>query len=118
GKYCLEASEVSMKGIVNLAIFLASLLLLLLIVPMAQVDARPCDGGLGHPNKGKNFILDLSSGSDNIRLSRNVFRRTGLDEVTITVDGVSKVLRPKDMVTAAEFIAAKQVLKDGGQDIL
>jgi len=107
-----------MKAIMNLAIFLASFLLLLLTLPAAQVDARPCDGGLGHPNQGKNFILDLSSSSDNIRLSRNVFGKTGLDQVTITVDGVAKVLRPKDMVTAAEFIAAKQVLQDGTQDIL
>src|SRR5262249_2887957 len=80
--------------------------------------ARPCDGGLGHPNRGKNFILDLSSKMDSVRLSRQVFHKTGLDEVTIDVGGVDKVLRPNDIVTAAEFIAAKQVLQNGTQAIV
>src|SRR5262249_46191483 len=107
-----------MKATMSLVLLVASLLLLLSMLSAAQVDARPCDGGLGHPNRGKNFILDLSSSTDSIRLSRQVFHKTGLDQVTITEGGIDKILRPNDMVSAAEFIAAKQVLLDGSQAIV
>src|SRR5262249_29712298 len=97
---------------------MACLLLVLPVLTATASYARPCDGGLGHPNRGKNFILDLSSKMDSVRLSRQVFRKTGLDEVTINVGGVDKILRPNDIVTAAEFIAASQVLRSGSQAIV
>ena len=77
--------------------------------------ANPCNKGLGHPNNGKNFILDLSSSQNSIRLARQFFRH--MQSVTIDVGGNLMSFQPKDKVTPAEFVAIRQILSGGSQTI-
>ncbi|MBC8000381.1 MAG: hypothetical protein IAF58_20665, partial [Leptolyngbya sp.] len=62
-----------------------------------------------------NFALDLGSTVENITLGSNLFKET--TSVTISVGGETKTLAAGSKVTAAEYIAAKQVLDAGGQKV-
>lgn len=60
--------------------------------------------------------LDLTSQIRNITLGRNLFSDAN-PSVTITVGGVSKTLAAGSQVTAAEYVAVKQVLGGGSQTV-
>lgn len=60
--------------------------------------------------------LDLGSEDKNIVLGANLFG--GADSVTIRIDGTEKVLRSGAHVTAAEYVAAKQVLSGSAQGLV
>lgn len=62
-----------------------------------------------------NLSIDLGSAVENITLGSNLFRDAG--SVTITVGSESKTLSAGSKVTAAEYVAAKQVLIAGGQKV-
>lgn len=62
-----------------------------------------------------NLSIDLGSALENITLGSNLFRDAG--SVTITVGSESKTLSAGSKVTAAEYVAAKQVLNAGGQKV-
>lgn len=62
-----------------------------------------------------NFSLDLGSAVENITLGNNLFKDTS--SVTISVGGQEKTLTAGTKVTAAEYLAAKQVLNAGGQKV-
>jgi len=60
--------------------------------------------------------LNLSSGQLNIKLGNRLFR--GASSVTIDVGGGSKTLTAGSEVTAAEYVAARQVLSAGSQQLI
>lgn len=60
--------------------------------------------------------IDLSSSEQNIKLGNRLF--AGAESVTIDVGGVSKTLTAGSQVTAAEYVAARQVLSGGGQQLV
>ncbi|MBS1990830.1 MAG: hypothetical protein JSS83_09955 [Cyanobacteria bacterium SZAS LIN-3] len=70
--------------------------------------------GLG--TQGNRLDLDLTSQQANIVLGTKLFQ--GQSYVTIDVGGVSKVFSPGSQVTAAEFVAIKQVLTDKSQGLV
>jgi hypothetical protein len=94
-----------------------AILVMLLVVSAPAAYAKPCNDGVGHPNKGKNFIMDLSSAQDLIRAPNQFFKKAGVDEALINVGGSNVVVRPNDMISPAEFVALKQVLLNGTQTI-
>jgi len=59
--------------------------------------------------------LDLMSAIENITLGDKLFQHEG--SITITVGGQSKTVSAGSKVTAAEYVAAKQVLAAGGQKL-
>ncbi|PZM79026.1 MAG: hypothetical protein DKT66_21300 [Candidatus Melainabacteria bacterium] len=61
------------------------------------------------------FSLDLSSAVENITLGDKLFQNES--SITISIGGESKTLSAGSKVTAAEYIAAKQVLATGGQKV-
>lgn len=61
------------------------------------------------------FSLDLSSAVENITLGDKLFQNEG--SITIAVGGETKTLSAGSKVTAAEYVAAKQVLATGGQKV-
>ena len=60
--------------------------------------------------------LDLTSQVRNITLGRSLFSDES-PAVTITVGGVSKTLTAGSHVTAAEYVAVKQLLSNGSQQV-
>lgn len=72
------------------------------------------DTGANFVNANK-FALDLGSPVENITLGSNLFK--DITSVTINVGGETKTLAAGSKVTAAEYIAAKQVLNAGGQKV-
>lgn len=62
-----------------------------------------------------NLSIDLGSAVENITLGSNLFKDAG--SVTITVGSEAKTLSAGSKVTAAEYVAAKQVLIAGGQKV-
>ena len=60
--------------------------------------------------------IDLSSAEQNIKLGNRLF--AGANSVTIDVGGVSKTFTAGSQVTAAEYVAARQVLSGGGQQLI
>ncbi len=60
--------------------------------------------------------LDLTSDAKNIVLGNNLFN--GVQSVEITVGGEAKVLNAGSQVTAAEYLAVKQVLGGSGQQLV
>lgn len=65
-------------------------------------------------NNGAN--LDLTSNLNSITLGGKLFK--GADSVTIEVGGTSKVVSAGTTVTAAEYVAVKQVLGAGKQTVV
>lgn len=65
-------------------------------------------------NSGIN--LDLGSQTENITLGAKLFE--GRDSVKITVGGAEKTLQAGSQVTAAEYLAAKQVLSGAAQSLV
>lgn len=70
---------------------------------------------IGSKLVSNNFALDLGSTTENITLGSSLFKT--VQSVTIEVGGESKTLAAGSKVTAAEYIAAKQVLNAGGQTV-
>ncbi len=60
--------------------------------------------------------IDLTSDAHNISLGEKLFKNE--DSVTITVGGIAKTVRAGDRVTAAEYVAVKQSLADGNQQLI
>ena len=71
------------------------------------------DGQLVRVNKG--IDLDLTSTTRNITLGSNLFNNAS--EITIKVGGHDKTLSAGDQVSAAEYVAVKQLLAGGGQKV-
>lgn len=65
-------------------------------------------------NNGAN--LDLTSALSSITLGGKLFK--GTDSVTILVGSVTKVVNAGTAVTAAEYVAVKQVLSSGKQSVV
>lgn len=61
------------------------------------------------------FSLDLSSAVENITLGDKLFQNES--SITISIGGETKTLSAGSKVTAAEYVAAKQVLATGGQKV-
>ena len=61
------------------------------------------------------FSLDLGSAVENITLGDKLFQNE--NSITISIGGESKTLSAGSKVTAAEYVAAKQVLATGGQKV-
>jgi adhesin HecA-like repeat protein len=72
------------------------------------------DGGLVRLNNGVN--LDLTSSERNIVLGRNLFSADDAS-VTIKVGSETKTFGAGTQVTAAEYVAVKQVLSGGNQSL-
>ena len=64
---------------------------------------------------GSGVDIDLGSSAQNIRLGNKLFN--GVDSVQIKVGDVTKTLTVGSQVTAAEYVAAKQVLAGQGQKL-
>src|SRR5215470_3956542 len=79
--------------------------------PARNVHIPGIANGVGLPRHG--FQLDLNSPSASIVLGSRLFH--GAKSVTVTVGGVQQTFQPGSQVTAAEFIAIKQVLSGGPQ---
>ncbi len=71
------------------------------------------DGQLVRVNKG--IDLDLTSTTRNITLGSNLFNNA--TELTIKVGGNEKTVSAGDQVSAAEYVAVKQLLSGGGQKV-
>lgn len=72
------------------------------------------DGQLVRVERGIN--LDLTSQTRNIALGSNLFKEGG--SVTINVGGKEKTVSGGDLVSAAEYVAVKQLLAGGGQKVV
>ncbi len=59
--------------------------------------------------------LDLTSQEQNIVLGKNLF--SGVSNIEISVDGQTKTLSAGSRVTAAEYVAVKQVLNGNAQSV-
>lgn len=59
--------------------------------------------------------IDLTSATRNISLGKNLFG--GLQSVTINTDSGAKTVSAGSLVSAAEYIAVKQILAGGGQQL-
>ena len=73
------------------------------------------NGGLTRVNRGVD--LDLSSNSRNIVLGQGLFGTAAGGSVDINLDGKSATYTAGSVVTAAEYVAVKQVLEGGGQQV-
>ncbi|MBS1993233.1 MAG: hypothetical protein JSS83_22110 [Cyanobacteria bacterium SZAS LIN-3] len=60
--------------------------------------------------------LDLSSSSANVTLGASLFK--AVDSVSITVGGTTQTFHPGSQVTAAEYVAIRQVLGGGTQTLV
>ncbi len=70
----------------------------------------------GFNNIQRGVDLDLTSQAANITLGSKLFGNTS--SVEIQVGGVTKTVSAGSQVTAAEYVAAKQVLAGGGQKVV
>ncbi len=66
-------------------------------------------------NVNGRISLDLGSAIENITLGDKLFQNES--SLTITVGGQTKIVTAGSKVTAAEYVAAKQVLAAGGQKL-
>jgi adhesin HecA-like repeat protein len=73
------------------------------------------NGGLTRVNRGVD--LDLSSNSRNIVLGQGLFGTATGSSVDINLDGKNATYTAGSVVTAAEYVAVKQVLEGGGQQV-
>ncbi len=73
------------------------------------------NGGLTRVNRGVD--LDLSSNSRNIVLGQGLFGTAAGSSVDINLDGKNATYTAGSVVTAAEYVAVKQVLEGGGQQV-
>ncbi|MBX3154131.1 S-layer family protein [Candidatus Obscuribacterales bacterium] len=71
------------------------------------------DGQLVRVNKG--IDLDLTSNTRNITLGSNLFNNASA--ITINVGGHEKTVSAGDQVSAAEYVAVKQLISGGGQKV-
>ncbi|MBS1994027.1 MAG: hypothetical protein JSS83_26125, partial [Cyanobacteria bacterium SZAS LIN-3] len=71
-------------------------------------------GNFNAPNQG--YQLDLSSTTANVVLGTKLFN--GAPSVTVDIGGQSVSFRPGAQVTAAEYVAIKEVLSGGQQSIV
>ncbi len=74
------------------------------------------DSGSNSVRLQSGFNLDLTSQTDNIVLGEKLL--AGVGSVTITVGGESKTVSAGSKVTAAEYVAVKQILSGGNQSVV
>jgi hypothetical protein len=99
---------------------LAFAFMCLIILPTANVNAM-AQGRFGAnrtqgSTAGEALALDLASNAQSVALSQTHFN--GAEAVNINVGGVARTINPGDLVTPAEFVAFRQMLVTGTQEIL
>src|SRR4030095_3282422 len=106
---------------------IALLMSFLFLASMNPVLANGADGSGGtdvvntgaripHRTLRRGAELDLSSAAANIRLGSNLFRRNS--SITVNVAGVEQSFIAGSYVTAAQFVALKQVMNGGSQALV